>query len=171
MPSVGKKIPVIKAGSSMGFSIRRSSTPSGTKASQQNTQEKPAEEAAWVDYPVDERGLQFCWREFAGTLPTEEKANSLRMMNIAPHLTSAGNGAFEVVVDNDMVQTNMQKLEPRILEYLREKLHNRSLSMTVRVSEPEENVRAFSPVERFREMSQKNPRLKRLQEEYGLELG
>ena len=170
MPAEGKKIPVIKAGQSLGFSIRRSNSAPAATVTQQEVGKNPAQETAWVDHAVDERTLQSCWREFAGTLPKEEKANSLRMMNIAPRLTDAASGAFEVVVDNDMVLVNMQKLEPKLLGFLREKLHNRLLTMTVRVSEPEENVRAFSPIERFREMSRKNPRLQKLQEELGLEL-
>ena len=42
--------------------------------------------------------------------------------------------------------------------------------MTVRVSEPTENVRAYSKVEQFQMMNQKNPNLARLKEEFGLEL-
>lgn len=42
--------------------------------------------------------------------------------------------------------------------------------MQVRVSAPNEIVRAYSHVERFQMMSQKNPSLLKLKEELGLEL-
>ena len=42
--------------------------------------------------------------------------------------------------------------------------------MTVRVSAPTENIRAYSHVERFQMMSKKNPNLLKLKEPLGLEL-
>ena len=42
--------------------------------------------------------------------------------------------------------------------------------MTVRVSEEQEVVRAYSRVERFQMMAQKNPELIKLKEAFGLEL-
>lgn len=55
-------------------------------------------------------------------------------------------------------------------ESLRERLHNRKITMTVRVSAPTENIRAYSHVERFQMMSKKNPNLLKLKEALGLEL-
>jgi DNA polymerase-3 subunit gamma/tau len=42
--------------------------------------------------------------------------------------------------------------------------------MTVRIASREENVRAFSHLERFQMMSKKNPYLQKLKEAFGLEL-
>ena len=42
--------------------------------------------------------------------------------------------------------------------------------MTVRVSKENENVRAYSHVERFQMMSKENPKVLKLKEEFGLEL-
>lgn len=44
------------------------------------------------------------------------------------------------------------------------------ITMTVRVSAPTENIRAYSHVERFQMMSKKNPNLLKLKEALGLEL-
>ena len=77
-------------------------------------------------------------------------------MNMHPHLL-ADQQTFEVAVDNDMVQKYMQQLAPKIEAHLQEKLHNRKIRMTTRVSEANENVRAYSHVERFQMMSKKKP--------------
>ena len=77
---------------------------------------------------------------------------------------------FEVTVDNDIVQKYMQQLAPHIETHLRTQQHNRKIRMTVRVSAPNENIRAYSHVERFQMMSQKNPKLLKLKEALGLEL-
>ena len=102
-------------------------------------------------------------------LPKEEAANAARMRNIHPHLLEDG-VTFEVVVDNEMVQKYMTNLGAGIEAHLRNKLHNRKIKMKVRVSAPNENVRAYSHLERFQMMSKKNPDLLKLKEELGLEL-
>ncbi len=173
-PSQGgttRKIPTFKAGS-IGISLRRPLQ--GEKS--QATGNKPqttgnpsiAAEASYEDYIFNEKDLDYYWREFAVSLPVEEKANSARMMNMHPHLLN--DTTFEIVVDNDMVEKYISKMIPAIQAHLRERLHNRKITMTVRVSAPNEVVRAYSHVERFQMMSKKNPALLKLKEAFGLEL-
>lgn len=168
--SAEKKIPVMKAGS-IGISIRRSQAPQTEKATPaaQATAAIPQADANWEDYIFNEKDLNYYWREFAARLPKEEAANAGRMMNMQPQLLKDG-VTFEVAVDNDIVQKYMQQLAPHIETHLRTQLHNRKIRMTVRVSAPNENIRAYSHVERFQMMSQKNPKLLKLKEALGLEL-
>lgn len=168
--SAEKKIPVMKAGS-MGISIRWSQAPQTEKAAPaaQATAAIPQADANWEDYIFNEKDLNYYWREFAARLPKEEAANAGRMMNMQPQLLKDG-VTFEVAVDNDIVQKYMQQLAPHIETHLRTQLHNRKIRMTVRVSAPNENIRAYSHVERFQMMSQKNPKLLKLKEALGLEL-
>ena len=168
-PAGDKKIPVMKAGS-MGFSIHKPHTPEKqVKAAAAVTPNPAASQADYEDYIFNEKDLDYYWREFAAQLPKEEAANAARMMNLHPHLLN-NQTTFEVAVDNEMVQRYMQQLAPQITAHLRKQLHNRKIEMTVRVSEQNENVRAYSHLERFQMMSQKNPYLKKLKEEFDLEL-
>lgn len=168
--STERKAPVIKSGS-LGMSIRKTQTasaePAARTASNAPVQQPVAE--TWEDYMFNEKDLGYYWRELASLLPKEEAANAGRMMNMHPHLL-ADQQTFEVAVDNDMVQKYMQQLAPKIEAHLQEKLHNRKIRMTTRVSEANENVRAYSHVERFQMMSKKNPSLLKLKEALGLEL-
>ena len=112
--------------------------------------------------------MNYYWREFASKLPKEEKANASRMMNIPPKLLN--DTTFEIGVDNEMVGKYMNQLLPRIQAYLREKLHNQLITMTIRVLEEKEVIRAYSPLERFHLMSQRNPKLLKLKETFNLDL-
>lgn len=164
-----KKIPVFKAGS-FGISLRR---PLHEQQAAEKQEAKAAStavqnDATYEDYIFNEKDLDYYWREFAAALPKEEKANSARMMNMHPHLLN--DTTFEVTVDNDMVEKYMVQLIPSVQNHLRERLHNRKITMTVRVSAPTENIRAYSHVERFQMMSKKNPNLLKLKEALGLEL-
>ena len=161
-----RKIPVMKAGQ-IGMSIRHRATqteaPKVTTPTPTNNQQ-----SSYEDYVVYEKDLNYYWREFAQRLPVEEKANASRMMNLQPKLLN--DTTFEVGVDNSMVEKYMKQLLNNIQDYLREKLHNRKITMTVRVFEAKEVVRAYSQVERFQLMSKKNPKLMKLKEVFGLEL-
>lgn len=154
----------------MGISIRRPHV-----AQKQDTvrltdvSTSSSEDKDYEDYLITERDLNVYWNEFAVNLPKEEAANAARMRNIHPHLLEDG-VTFEVVVDNEMVQKYMTNLGAGIEAHLRNKLHNRKIKMKVRVSAPNENVRAYSHLERFQMMSKKNPDLLKLKEELGLEL-
>lgn len=165
-----KKAPVFKAGS-LGMSIRKAQAQPAAPASQPAAQQASVSPAAdnWEDYIFNEKDLGYYWREFASLLPKEEAANAGRMRNMHPHLL-ADQHTFEVAVDNGMVQKYMQQLAPQIEAHLQKKLHNRKIKMTTRVSEANENVRAYSHVERFQMMSKKNPSLLKLKEALGLEL-
>ena len=125
--------------------------------------------AAYEDYIFNEKDLSYYWRDFASNqLSKEEKANAARMMNMTPKLLN--DTEFEVLVDNEMVEKYMHQLLPQIQSYLREQLHNRKITMKVRVSAPNEVVRAYSQSERFILMSKRNPKLLKLKELFGLEL-
>ena len=165
----GNKIPVMKAGS-MNISIKRPyAAQKNTHTAQAGVKPSVSDEQAYEDYIINERDLNVYWTEYAVNLPKEEAANAARMRNIHPHLLEDG-VTFEVVVDNGMVQKYMQNLSAGIEAHLRGRLHNRKITMKVRVSEQGENVRAYSHLERFQMMSQKNPSLLKLKEELGLEL-
>ena len=162
-----RKIPVMKVGQ-IGMSIRHRPVQQET-AKVATTTVSPATQADYEDHIFNQRDLSYYWREFAQQqLPVEEKANAARMMNIAPKLLN--DTTFEVGVDNNMVEKYMNQLLPRIQAYLRDRLHNRKITMTVRVLEAKEVVRAYSHVERFQLMSKKNPKLLKLKEVFGLEL-
>ena len=161
-----RKIPVMKAGQ-IGMSIRHRATQ--TEAPKVSTPTPTNnQQSSYEDYVVYEKDLNYYWREFAQRLPVEEKANASRMMNLQPKLLN--DTTFEVGVDNSMVEKYMKQLLPNIQDYLREKLHNQKITMTVRVFEAKEVVRAYSQVERFQLMSKKNPKLMKLKEVFGLEL-
>ena len=163
------KIPVMKAGK-IGMSIRhRPSNQEEKEPSVSAAQPQPASRFAdYENYMFNEKDLNYYWREFASKLPKEEKANASRMMNIPPKLLN--DTTFEIGVDNEMVGKYMNQLLPRIQAYLREKLHNQLITMTIRVLEEKEVIRAYSPLERFHLMSQRNPKLLKLKETFNLDL-
>ena len=163
-----RKIPLMKLGT--GISIRNYQKQEEKKQAVTPTnREETVYQEDYKDHIFTEDNIRYYWREFAQQkLPIEEKANAARMMNMSPKLLD--DTTFEVGVDNGMVEKYMNQLLPAIQNHLRERLHNRKITMKIRVFEAEEVIRAYSPVERFQLMIKKNPKLMKLKEVFGLEL-
>ena len=160
-----KKIPVVKMGG-LGISIKHQSQASA-EPSQAPTPQVAQAPAPEEDYQITERDVNFYWQEYANNMPKEQVALSTRMH--AMHLTLQDATTFEVVVDNELIAKEFISIAPDIETYLRTRLKNRKITMKVRVSAPAEKVRAYSRVEKFQMMVEKNQALQQLREEFGLE--
>ena len=159
-----KNIPVVKIGG-LGVSIKqhpqsKAEVPAVTVQAPQHLPEE--------DYMITERDVNFYWQEYANTMPKEQVALSTRMH--AMHLTLLDDTSFEVVVDNELIAKEFIALIPSVESYLRTRLKNGKVIMKVRVSAPSEKTRAYSRVEKYQMMAQKNNALQQLREEFGLEL-
>lgn len=161
-----KKIPVIKM-SGLGVSIKRPKAEEEVKNTATATI-TPQTAQPEEDYIFNERDINYYWQEYAGRMPKEQVAIAKRMQNM--HVTLLNATTFEAVVDNEIVAKEFISMTPQLQEYLRTRLKNRKVTMSVRISTPTEKVRAYGRVEKFQMMVQKNNALLQLKDEFGLEL-
>ena len=161
-----RKIPVMKM-SSLGVSIKN---PQRDQVSQNaTTTYVPKVQQPEEDFMFNDRDLNCYWQEYAGQLPKEQDALAKRMQMLRPALLN-NSTTFEVVVDNEFAAKDFTALIPELQDYLRGRLKNSKVMMTVRVSEATETVRPVGRVEKFQMMAQKNQALMQLKDEFGLEL-
>ena len=112
--------------------------------------------------------LSYVWHEYIGKLPIEEKAMAARMRGLVPELLDAT--TFEVAVDNELVRRDFLRLKNSIEGYLQRRLQNSHITMKLRVTEESEEVRAYSKVDKFQRMVEKNKAVIELKDTFGLEL-
>ena len=161
-----RKIPVMKM-SSLGVSIKN---PQRDQTTQNTvTTHVPRVQQPEQDSNFNERDLNYYWQEYAGQLPKEQDALTKRMQMLRPALLN-NSTTFEVVVDNEFAAKDFTALIPELQSYLRGRLKNSKVVMTVRVSEATETIRPVGRVEKFQMMAQKNQALMQLKDEFGLEL-
>ena len=161
-----RKIPVMKM-SSLGVSIKnpqRDQTTQNTVTTHVPRVQQPEE-----DFIFNDRDLNYYWQEYAGQLPKEQDALTKRMQMLRPVLLN-NSTTFEVVVDNEFAAKDFTALIPELQSYLRGRLKNSKVVMTVRESEATETIRPVGRVEKFQMMAQKNQALMQLKDEFGLEL-
>ena len=162
-----KKIPVMKM-SGLGVSIKRPHIEEEQRTPSSNPTAAHQAAQPEEDYIFNERDLNYYWQEYAGRMPKEQVAIAKRMQNM--RITLINDTTFEAVVDNEIVAKEFTGMIPTLQNYLRTRLKNRKVTMTVRISAPTEKVRAYGRVEKFQMMAQKNSALLQLKEEFGLEL-
>ena len=160
-----KKVPVMKM-SGLGVSIKRPKAEEETKSTTTTTAQQAAQPEE--DYIFNERDVNYYWQEYAGRMPKEQVAIAKRMQNM--RVTLLNDTTFEAGVDNEIVSKEFTAMIPHLQEYLRARLKNRKVTMTVRISAPTEKVHAYGRVEKFQMMVQKNDALLQLKNEFGLEL-
>ena len=114
--------------------------------------------------------LKMAWRKFA----YKSKENGLDTLFTAmtsrdPQLESD----YEVIhtVDNGVQQTFVVQNETSILTFLRQELQNWSISLTVNIeTEENSNKQLYSGQDKFKDMAERNPHLKTLQQRFKLDI-
>ena len=149
-----------------GFSIRRPANAPVTKVETEKAEENIV---TFEDKPVDNVGLTVAWRKYAASLPHEDVALSHQLDNIEPTLQEDGS-TFTVIADNPAIQQELNKRISPIEAYLRKELQNKSLHMTIRLREATDRRRVFTRVEILNQMLQQSEALRKLKEEFELEL-
>lgn len=94
---------------------------------------------------------------------------SHRMDNMEPTLQEDG-VTFLVIVDNPSIQNDLVKMQPRIEAYLHQRLQNKLLHMTIRLREVTDKRRTYSRKEQLKMMLEQSEALRKLKEEFELEL-
>ena len=149
-----------------GFSIRR---PTNAPVTKVETEKAEEDIVTFEDKPVDNVGLTVAWRKYAASLPHEDVALSHQLDNIEPTLQEDGS-TFMVIADNPAIQQELNKRISPIEAYLRKELQNKSLHMTIRLREATDRRRVFTRVEILNQMLQQSEALRKLKEEFELEL-
>ncbi|MBR1666825.1 MAG: DNA polymerase III subunit gamma/tau [Bacteroidaceae bacterium] len=152
-----------------GFSLRKASQQSQANNQQKESPQTVKPTQTFENKPVDNVNLTVAWREFAAKLPQEETAMSHQMDNMEPMLQEDGT-TFLVIADNPSIQSALSKIQPRVEAYLQQRLQNNALHMTTRLREVTDKRRAYSRVEQLNMMLEQSEALRKLKEEFELEL-
>lgn len=114
-----------------------------------------------------EKELIGAWNAYSDNL-TEEKLLQNTMNLYKPRMLS--DTVFEVEVNTDMNKQYLEGNSLSILNFLRERLHNDDITMSIRIAEGNAIKKPLTSREIFDEMVGQNPSLQKLSDEFGLEL-
>ena len=107
------------------------------------------------------------WLSMCNRMPENMSSTATRMKNITPTITDFPE--IEIVVENEMLLNDIQKIQKRIRNTLVQKLHNDDITLKFRIARPEEIKRILSPKEIYEKLCNETPAVKSLGEVFKLE--
>ena len=169
-PSAAPKRPMLKSAVSMSFKNilekskpkKMSVIPGTLDASDPNATPKDEEQS------FSQQDLELQWMLMCNRMPQKLSGIATRMKNMNPVITDFPN--VEVTADNQVALDQLEQIKGSIASTLKLYLHNKSITLTLRLAEQEEIAPILSRREQYELMEKENPSIGKLRELLGLEL-
>jgi DNA polymerase-3 subunit gamma/tau len=108
------------------------------------------------------------WTAMCNRMPQQMAGMSARMKNMTPVITTFPH--IEVVIDNEILLNQMNGIHKRIRNTLATVLHNKDITLQLRLAKADEVKKILNNREMLEEMRDKHPALEKLLKELELEL-
>lgn len=161
-PSTTRRKPKTFSIANHGVSITPVTEDDMNEEEQETPTSKRQKNASFTDEALVE-----AWNSYSKSL-TDEKLLKNTMSLYNPQ--KVDETTIEVIVNTDINKEYLVNNMGSILDWLKEKLQNDFIKMSIVISKKNINQKAFTPPEIFQEMSDQNPALSKLKDELGLEI-
>ncbi|MCD8403301.1 DNA polymerase III subunit gamma/tau [Tenacibaculum finnmarkense] len=116
-----------------------------------------------------DKELKDAWKAY--TLKTQQLGD----LSIASVLASsqpvlAKEYTVTFAIPNELMQVQLERIKAKLTRFLREKLNNYAIQITIVVNEVVEKKFAYTPQEKFTKLKEKNPLIEKLKSVFGLSL-
>lgn len=143
------------------FGARRRVAPVETEATATTTEPAPPQE----DQPFTEEDLQRAWVRFVEQELRPEQIICRNILKAELPTLLEGTTAEVALPPGDAIRTTVMEVHPQLEAFLRTSLRNRSLSLTLREKNPEEQAQVIlTPEDRLRKLAESNPDVLKLKE-------
>ncbi|NNJ82670.1 MAG: DNA polymerase III subunit gamma/tau, partial [Flavobacteriaceae bacterium] len=130
-------------------------------ANQPNEDNLPATE-------FSEKEMQTAWDDYAKKVEMDGKYNLLSHLTMGtPKLEGS---VIHLVFPNDTIKVEVERAKFELLGFLREKLQNYEIDLSIEVNEAETKRYAYTAREKFEKLKEKNPLIDKLRQEFDLEI-
>ncbi len=151
---------------------RRSSSLSLKSVHEKKVVQKSAVEENFDNHPKEafnEEKLQKLWKEYVSLL--NEKGERSMASIVATDIPKLGKGfTINFTVPNKLMQDQFKRGRPKLLNFLREKLNNYGITIDAILNETVEKKFAYTPLEKFNKLKEKNPLLGKLRQVFELDM-
>jgi DNA polymerase-3 subunit gamma/tau len=115
-----------------------------------------------------EKEMQTAWDDYAKKVENDGKYNLLSHLTMGtPKLEGS---LIHLVFPNDTIRVEVERAKFELLGFLREKLQNYEIDLSIEVNEAETKRYAYTPREKFDKLKEKNPLIDKLRQEFDLEI-
>ena len=130
--------------------------------------EAKKEQAVEKNGEFTEAQMQEAWQEFAAEQNEKgEKILASIMQTDTPVLKGKD---IYIELPNDTMKLELERVQYYLMGFLKEKLQNTHIQLKVKVNEKAEKKFAFTPIEKFQKLQEKNPLLEKLRSTFDLDI-
>ena len=151
---------------------RRSSSLSLKSVHEKKVELKSAVEENFDNHPKEafsEEKLQKLWKEYVALL--NKKGERSMASIVATDIPKLAEGfTINFTVPNKLMQDQFKRGRPKLLHFLREKLNNYGITIAAILNETVEKKFAYTPLEKFNKLKDKNPLLGKLRQVFELDM-
>jgi len=166
IPETKKERPVLKS------SRKRSSSLSFKSIGKKAVVKKTTEEENYDNHPKDtftKEELTILWKEYQTILLKKGEKSMASILNAdTPVLTE--NFVIQYTLPNSLMGDQLQRGKNLLLQFLREKLNNYHIRLDIKVNETIEKKFAYTPLEKFTKLKEKNPLIEKLRTTFQLDM-
>jgi DNA polymerase-3 subunit gamma/tau len=139
------------------------------KAHEEALKNKVKVDSPIIEDPFTEEVLQKHWNDFAEKIEKEgQKIIASNLNADQPKLLD--NFVIGITLPNDTMKKEVERAQSGVLDYLKAKLNNHSITLKVSVLETMDTKYAFTPEEKYEKIRSKNPAVDVLRQSFDLDL-
>jgi len=112
--------------------------------------------------------LQKYWNEYAEKMAGDHPSFSSTLHKGNPSLKE--NNVVEMTIETIVQEEEMNTQKADLLDFLRQKLENSTVQLSIIISKTEEEIRPYTAKEKYKKMAEKNPSIHQLKQSLDLEL-
>lgn len=113
--------------------------------------------------------MRSVWNKYYYNLQDLGKKNIASIL-IADKPSLLANFEISITLPNQLMKKQLEADKHNLLGFLREKLNNYGINVTIRVNEVIEKRFAYTPQEKYEKLKEKNPLLEKFKNTFGLDL-
>ena len=124
-----------------------------------------------IDKPkrlFSENDFLLVWKEYCQKIEKDGKFNLLSHLSMSIPILK--NTTIHLEYPNHTIKIEVERVQYDILSYMKEKLQNYDIDLEIVVNETAEKKYAYTPLEKYEKLIEKNPLIDTLRIELGLEL-
>ncbi|MBO0340081.1 MAG: DNA polymerase III subunit gamma/tau [Bacteroidota bacterium] len=138
------------------------------KKAHENTKSPSIEEKDLPKDPFEEKDMQQHWTDFVNIL--EKQGRKILASNLQTDVPKLKNeNTIWIELPNGTMKKEIEREQSLMLDYLKQKLNNYSITLYITVNEEVAKKFAFTPEEKYEKLREKNPNLDLLRKEFDLD--
>ncbi|MBO0331809.1 DNA polymerase III subunit gamma/tau [[Muricauda] lutisoli] len=138
------------------------------KKAHENTKSPSVDEKDLPKDSFEEKDMQQHWNDFVNIL--EKQGRKILASNLQTDVPKLKNeNTIWIELPNGTMKKEIEREQSLMLDYLKQKLNNYSISLYITVNEEVAKKFAFTPEEKYEKLREKNPNLDLLRKEFDLD--